>query len=120
MKDKISIFILRAGLGIVFLLFGVGKFNSDIWAQTIQGMSFFQALPWSTNISVPIIGALEILTGLCLITGFLTRFFAFLAALQLIAILALLNFQEIRDIGLLAIAVYLLLQPKPKTKDTKQ
>ncbi len=106
MREKIALTILRIGLGVVFLIFGIGKFRNDLWAQTIRNMDFFLSLPWSVNISIFFIGVLEVLTGISLIIGFFTRFFALLAVLELAGILVLLNFQEVRDIGLMGIAVF--------------
>ena len=106
-KKNIAFLILRISLGVVFLLFGIGKFQNDIWAQTIKTMEFFVKLPWDVNISVILIGTMETITGLALITGLFTRFFAGLAALQLICILILLKFEETRDIGLLGAAIYI-------------
>ncbi len=98
---------MRVCLGIVFLFFGIGKFNNDIWAETIRAMDFFIKLPWDVNISVYLIGALEILTGAALVSGLFARFFAGIASIQLMAILILLKFQEIRDIGLFGAALYM-------------
>ncbi len=109
MKQRIAFLILRLGLGTVFLLFGIGKFQNDAWAQTIRNMDFFLKFPWDVGISLFLIGSLEIITGAALIIGLFTRFFAGLAVLQLIAILILLQFQELRDVGLLAGAIYLAL-----------
>lgn len=109
MKEKLPYLILRVSLGAVFLIFGIGKFQNDIWGQTIKSMDFFIKLPWSLELSVLLIGIAEAITGFALITGLFTRFFAGLAATQLIAILFLLKFQEMRDIGLLGAAVYMLL-----------
>ncbi|MDD4909690.1 MAG: DoxX family protein [Candidatus Omnitrophica bacterium] len=109
MRAKIAYFILRTGLGVVFLIFGIGKFRGDIWAQTMVAMDFFRNLPWSAAVSVTAVGALETVTGICLIIGLFTRFFALLAALQLTAILILLKFQEIRDVGLLGAALYIMM-----------
>lgn len=109
MKNKIGFLIMRLGLGTVFLLFGIGKFQNDIWAQTIKGMDFFLRLPWKADISVFLIGIVETLTGLALIFGIFRRFFSTLAAAQLLGILTLLKFQETRDIGLLAAAICLVL-----------
>ena len=106
---NIGLVILRVALGIVFLLFGIGKFQNDIWAQTIKGMELFQSLPWEADLSVIIIGVIELITAVCLIIGFYTRVFAIVASLQLIGILILLNFQQIRDIGLLGATLYLAL-----------
>lgn len=107
MKKNFAFLILRISLGIVFLSFGLGKFQNDIWAQTIKGMDLFMKLPWNVNISVILIGSMETVTGLALITGLFTRFFAGLAAFQLIDILILLRFEETRDIGLLGAAIYM-------------
>lgn len=109
MKQKIALLVLRLGLGVVFLFFGIGKLQNDAWAQTIRNMDFFLKIPWSVNLSVIFIGIAEIATGSALIIGFFSRFFAYLAALQLAAILILLQFQELRDIGLIAAAIYLAL-----------
>ncbi len=98
---------MRVSLGLVFLIFGIGKFKNDIWAETIKTMDFFLRLPWNVNISVLLIGIIEILTGAALIIGLFTRFFAAMAAAQLMWILSLLNFQETRDIGLLGMAIYM-------------
>jgi uncharacterized membrane protein YphA (DoxX/SURF4 family) len=105
MKNKFMFLIMRVSLGVVFLLFGIGKFRNDLWAETIRTMDFFTKLPWSVNISVVLVGIMEILTGGALIIGIFTRFFAAAAAFQLIAILILLRFEEIRDIGLLGMAI---------------
>ena len=107
MKDKIVFTILRVSLGAVFLIFGIGKFQDDIWAQTIKSMEIFQGLPWDVGITVFFIGVSEVVTGTFLILGVFTRIFSAIAGLQLVVILALLQFQEIRDIGLLGIAIYM-------------
>ena len=70
-------------------------------------MDFFTRLPWNVNISVVLVGITEILTGVALIIGLFTRFFAAVAAAQLIGILILLKFEETRDIGLLGMAIYM-------------
>lgn len=109
MKNKIAFLIMRVSLGIAFLLFGVGKFRNDIWVETIKSMDFFLKLPWDVNISVFLIGALEVLTGISLIVGLFTRLFAAIASAQLLGILILLKFEETRDFGLLGAAVYMAL-----------
>ena len=106
MKDKIAFTILRVSLGVVFLIFGIGKFQDDIWAQTIKSMEIFQELPWDVGITVFLIGVSEVVTGAFLILGVFTRLFSAIASLQLLVILVLLQFQEIRDIGLLGAAIY--------------
>ncbi|MFH0877547.1 MAG: DoxX family protein [Candidatus Omnitrophota bacterium] len=113
-KNEVSVLVLRLGLGIVFLVFGIGKFRGDEWAQTMQNMAFFSYLPWSVNASIALAGAAEIITGCCLIAGLFLCFFSWIAACQIVAILILLFVQdivEIRDFGLLAMAVALALSP---------
>ncbi len=109
MKNKLAFLAMRVALGIVFLIFGIGKFKNDLWAETIKTMDFFLRLPWDVNISVALVGITEILTGAALIIGLFTRFFAAVAAAQLIGILILLKFQETRDIGLLGMAIYMVM-----------
>lgn len=109
MVKSIGLFILRVSLGLVFLSFGIGKFQNDYWARSMEAMVFFRSLPWSAALSVQLAGLIEVATGAALIAGLFTRFFAALACGQLVVILALLNFQEIRDIGLLGAALYLTL-----------
>ena len=109
MLQKIAFLIMRVSIGLVFLLFGIGKLNNDIWAQTIKTMDIFVHLPWDVNYTVILIGISEIITGVCLISGLFTRIFAAIAALQLAMILVLLKFEETRDFGLLGAAVYMSL-----------
>lgn len=109
MKNKIAFTILRISLGVVFLIFGIGKLQDDIWAQTIKSMEIFQGLPWDVSITVFLIGVSEITIGAFLTLGVFTRVFSAVASLQLLTILFLLQFQEIRDIGLLGAAVFMAL-----------
>jgi len=108
-KEKIGLLLLRISLGVVFLIFGVGKFRGDIWVRTIESMDLFKRLPFSVDIAVFATGVLEVATGCGLILGLFRRWFSVLAALQLTAILFLLQFQEVRDLGLLGAAVYMAL-----------
>ncbi len=107
MKEKIIFSILRISLGVVFLVFGIGKFTGDYWARSMEAMTIVQAMPWNPQYSVWAFGAIEILTATFLILGFFVRFVAVLAGLQLLSILIVLQFQEIRDIGLLGAAIFL-------------
>ncbi|MDD3374530.1 MAG: DoxX family protein [Candidatus Omnitrophica bacterium] len=112
MKDKIIFSILRVSLGVVFLVFGIGKFTGDYWARSMEAMSIVQAMPWSSQYSVWAFGVVEILTSVLLIFGFFVRFAAVLAALQLLLILIVLQFQEVRDVGLLGMAIFLAFYEK--------
>lgn len=106
---NLGLFLLRVSLGAVFFVFGVGKFQHDFWARSIEAMDFFQRLPIPVSVSVNIIGFIEVFTGIFLILGFKSRLIAALAAMELTGILILLNFQEVRDIGLLGAAIFLSL-----------
>lgn len=110
-----SLLLMRLGLGVVFLFFGIGKFRNDEWALMMHSMDFFQTLPWKVEVSILISGILEVATGACLLAGFYLRLAALLAACQLSAILVLLGYQEIfeiRDIGLLAMAISIAVSPR--------
>ena len=69
MKNKLAFLAMRVTLWIVFLIFGIGKFKNDIWAETIRTMDLFIRLPCNVNISVALVGITEILTGAALIIG---------------------------------------------------
>ncbi len=106
--------VVRCGLGLVFLYFGVGKFRGDEWADTMKSMSFFQHLPWPVSVSVAISGALEVATGLCLAIGFWVRAAAIVACGELAMILILLKtigIFEARDVGLMFAAAAVVLCP---------
>ena len=103
--------ILRLGLGIVFLIFSIGKFRNDIWVQTIKSLPILQSLiPFSLDTLVILIGISEVIIALLLILGFFTRVAAFFALVELVIIFFLLKFQEVREIGLIAMALVLLLE----------
>jgi len=105
--DKYSTLALRLGLAIVFIYFGIGKLMHDIWFETIKAMPLFSFFGSGIDYFIYSIGVIEITIGLALMIGFKTKIFAALASLQLITILILLKFGEIRDIGLLAASIAL-------------
>lgn len=84
---KYGIVLLRMGLGIVFLWFGVIKFvpglspSQDLAARTIQTLTFGLVPP---SISVPLLAAWECLIGLGLITGKFMRATIFLLLVQIL------------------------------------
>lgn len=120
MKNPPLIF-LRFGLGITFLIFGIGKFMNDIWAKTITSMDFYKFLGGGMWI-VYLIGAVEVLIALALILNFRVKLFAAIASLELITILILLKFSETRDIGLLGASLALMFMTKDRNveKDLKR
>lgn len=78
--------VLRIGLGVVFLWFGVLKFfpglspAEDLAARTIQALSFGAVGP---SVSLPVLATWESLIGLGLITGRFLRATLALLALQM-------------------------------------
>ena len=108
LRHRVPFVIMRISTGIVFLLFGIGKFQNDIWAETMRSMSVFKALPPSAGFWIIAVGILELAVAAGLILGIFTRWAAGIAALQLIAILILLRFQQTRDFGLLGAALYMM------------
>lgn len=107
-KFFLASFFVRLGLGSVFLIFGLGKFFGDIWAVTIPSLPVIRSLPVAGETVVLIVGIVEVLIGLLLIVGFWTRWVALIASLELVMILLLLRFQEVRDVGLLLCALSLV------------
>ncbi|MFO8008746.1 MAG: DoxX family protein [Candidatus Brocadiia bacterium] len=73
MNNRIELTITRITPGVAFLIFGIGKFRNDIWAQTMRNMVLFESLPWSADLSVVLIGAIELATAGGLILGLFTR-----------------------------------------------
>ncbi len=84
---RLSVPVLRIGLGIVFLWFGVLKFfpglspAQDLAARTIEQLTFGVVTP---AISLPVLAAWETLIGLGLLTGRFLRATLFLLALQML------------------------------------
>lgn len=109
---------LRIGLAAVFLWFGVNKFIQpqywvDAWMpQWAQHVA--QAIGMSPINAVFLIGIFEVLVAVSLATGFFTRAFASAAVVFLIAVVAVSGLNEIvvRDIGLIAALVALVIWPQ--------
>ncbi len=84
---RISVPVLRVGLGIVFLWFGVLKFfpglspAQDLAARTIDQLTFGVVTP---AVSLPVLAAWESLIGLGLISGRFLRATLFLLAVQML------------------------------------
>ena len=105
----ISSFILRIGLAIVFLYFGLDKFiNLEANINIIRSFSF---IPIDIKFFTVFYGVIEILVASFLILGLFTRITAIIASLMILTIFLmfwiLFNDLIIRDIGLLAIAISL-------------
>src|SRR3989344_4080359 len=109
MTMGLSSFLLRLGLGVVFLGFGIGKFTGDIWAESMRQMVLVQKFPGGADLAILVVGGIEVVIALLLVLGLFARVVAAVAALELVVILVLLRFGEGRDVGLLAGALSLVL-----------
>lgn len=107
--EEYSIFIIRIGLAVVFLLFGIDKFiNPESWFVYVP---IFILQFTNLNFFIFLLGILETIIGLFLLIGFLNRLAALIAALFLLSIIFTIGYNEItvRDIGLLAMAISLII-----------
>jgi len=108
--SKYSDLILRLGLGFVFIYFGIDKFfHPSYWIGYIPA---WFVIPISMTVFIYLMGIVETVVGLGIVTNRHLRFFAAIAALMLIGISISIGWNEItvRDIGLLAVAVSLMLK----------
>jgi uncharacterized membrane protein YphA (DoxX/SURF4 family) len=110
--------ILRIGIAIVFLWFGIDKFVHpqywlDAWVpQSVQNLA--ERVGMMPHDFIHLNGIFEVLVGLSLATGFFIRYFAIAGALFLLAVMGFHGFNEVlvRDIGLLAGLIALALWPE--------
>lgn len=106
-KDYAPVFV-RLGVGVVFFLFGID--------QLIRPEAWFAWLPsWVTWVGPEkfflMNGIFDLVVGILLLVGLLTRIAAFFAVLHLIGVILVLGYNDvaIRDFGLLlgALSVFL-------------
>lgn len=109
-NEKLSNLFIRIGVGFIFFYFGIDKFfHTQAWMNWIPPKLTF-ILPISTQTFTYILGIIEMTIGLFIFLGFLTRIFALLASLNLLAIIITVGFNEIaaRDIAILAASISLI------------
>jgi uncharacterized membrane protein YphA (DoxX/SURF4 family) len=114
MQSILGLLFLRVGIGFVFCLFGFDKFShSANWAVYIPS-DFFGMISKITGMTVQNIlrfqGALELLIGIHLVSGFNARIAAGAAVVLLGLIVYFLDWDHpaIRDIGLLGASLAIL------------
>ena len=117
-----SFHILRVGLAITFLWIGILIFKTpEAWGSYLQ--------PWAAGLlPIPIktvmIGTaiFDIVVGIFLLIDSFTWFVAFLASLHLAIVLTVsgIDAVTVRDIGLLAAALALMMSTWPKGRYLKQ
>ncbi len=102
--------VVRYGVGIVFLLFGIDQlFKPQKWIAFTP--TFAQSLYVNVNTFWLINGMFDAIIGILLIIGLFTKIVAFFASVHLIGVIVILGYNDIaiRDFGLLlaSIAVFL-------------
>lgn len=115
---KYSHFFLKISLAAVFLWFGLDKFfHPSYWLNAWVPQWFLSVLTQLGTSGVQFVyinGAFEVLVGVSLLTGVLTRFFSFLAIVFLATVIFTVGLSEVtvRDIGLIGGFVSLLVWPE--------
>lgn len=111
MKDKyeLTTLILRVGLGFVFFYFGIDKLINPINWKGFITPELMNILFIDINLFILLLGIFEIILGLMLILGILTRTAALIISLHLFLVIITQGFNQIsvRDIGLFAMAISL-------------
>ncbi len=98
--------LLRYGLSIVFLWFGLNQILSPTtWIAWLP--HWVQSIPMSASLIIIINGTIEVLLGSLLALGFATRFVAFVLGIHLFGIALTVGYNDIgiRDFGL-SLAVF--------------
>lgn len=111
LPKSLSTLILRLGIGIVFLFFGIDKFiHPEVWIGWVSPRLFYY-FPFSQEVFIYLDGGLEAIIGVMLALGFYTRIFALIASFLIVGILATVGVTDVtvRDIAILAGALSLAL-----------
>jgi uncharacterized membrane protein YphA (DoxX/SURF4 family) len=115
---RVARFLLKAGIGLVFLLFGIDKFRTpQLWLGYLPQW-LVDLAPVDKLTLLYGIGAIEAAIGAALLLGILVRPAAFLASVMLVGIILASGFTDvaIRDVGLLAGALALLFLGRPRRR----
>ncbi len=110
MREAFAVFLLRIGLGGVFIWFGADKFfHPTAWYGWVP-IVIQNRLPISMNHFLYLQGVAEVSLGALIVAGLFTRVACFFCALILLGILYFTGFNEImiRDLGLLAACLSLI------------
>ena len=102
----------------MFLWFGIDKFiQPQYWVDAWMpqwAQQFAQGIGMSASNAIFLGGIFEVLVAISLVTGFFSRIFASAAIVFLVAVLASSGLNEVvvRDIGLIAALVALVIWPE--------
>ena len=98
---KFSSVLLRVGIAVTFVAFGVDKFvHPSVWINWIPPRVLFY-VPFSSQVFIYVQGAAESLIGLAIFFGFFTRVAALIAGLLMLGIVVALGLNDItlRDVS---------------------
>ena len=105
-----SIFIIRVGLALVLLWFGIDEIiNPENWFGYVPAW-IISIIPISLKLFIIFNGIFEIFIGALLLIGFKTRIIALISALHLLSITLSIGYNDIaiRDFGLMLMAISLI------------
>lgn len=108
--------LLRTGIAVVFLIFGIDKFvHVNAWLAYIPEWTA-QLIPVDLTLFMYIQGVIETVLGFLLLIGLWSRTVSFLCALHLAGIMVALGYNEItvRDFGLFMATLALSLREQGK------
>ncbi|MEK6867393.1 MAG: DoxX family membrane protein [Nanoarchaeota archaeon] len=108
--------LLRTGVAVVFLIFGIDKFfHVNAWLAYIPPWAA-QFIPMDLTLFMYIQGIIEVLLGFLLLIGFWSRTVSFICALHLAGIIVAVGYNEIsvRDFGLFMATLALSLREQMK------
>ena len=109
-NKKYSTTIIRIGLALVLLWFGIDEIiNPQNWFGYIPPW-IASIMPLNLETFILLNGIFEIIIGILLLIGLYTRIIAFIAALHLLTITVAVGYNEIgvRDFGLTMMAISLV------------
>ncbi len=121
-STKYSNLMIRMGLTVVFLWFGIDKmFNPQHWLGAWTPPGLITSITKFGLNGVQLIytfGIFEILIALSLASNVFSKLFSTLAIIFLIAILVMSGFNEttIKDIGLIGALLAIILWPNPRIR----
>ena len=110
MNKDYSVFVIRIGLALVLLWFGVDEIiNPENWFSFFP-QSLLPLLPFDLNTFFILNGTFEVIIGFLLLIGFYTRIIASISALHLLFITLSVGYNDIavRNFGLTLMAVSLI------------
>ncbi len=110
-KENLGKLLLRLGLGIVFIWFGIDKFfRPELWTGWIPQF-LLELLFFDVNVFLYITGVFEVAAGALIAVGLFTRITAGICAafLFLIVLTSIGGEVLVRDIGLMFLALGIMI-----------